>query len=94
MRFAGKLKDVVFLEFKGVDPNVSGATYIPGYHPNLRVTRIAIVLNSDKHKEAILGQIFTILLHHMIHAYFLIAYGPQLRRTERRKTSQTWQSFR
>jgi hypothetical protein len=75
--FAGKFKDAVFLEFKGVCANVSGATYIPGYHPNLRVTRIAIVLNSDNHGEAILDQIFASLLHHMIHAYFLIACGPQ-----------------
>jgi hypothetical protein len=60
--FAGKFKDAVFLEFKGVYPNVSGATYIPGYHPNLRVTRIAIFLNSDSHKEAILDQFFASLL--------------------------------
>lgn len=75
--FAGKFKDAVFLEFKGACPDVSGATYIPGYHPNLRVTRIAIVPNSDNHKEAILDQIFVSLFHHMIHAYFLIACGPQ-----------------
>ena len=36
--FVGKLKDAVFLEFKGAGPNVSGATYVPGYRPNLRVT--------------------------------------------------------
>ncbi|OCL15401.1 hypothetical protein AOQ84DRAFT_435021 [Glonium stellatum] len=73
--FAGKLKDVVFLEFKGLDPRVSGATYIAGHHPNPRVTRVAIVLNSEKHREATPDQIFASLLHHMIHAYFLVTCG-------------------
>ncbi|KAF2188972.1 hypothetical protein K469DRAFT_471835, partial [Zopfia rhizophila CBS 207.26] len=75
--FAGHLKDAVFLDVKNMGSYVSGATYNHGQGPNPRVHRISIVLNAENHQNAPPGRILASLIHHMIHAYFLVACGPQ-----------------
>ncbi|ORY19572.1 hypothetical protein BCR34DRAFT_471880 [Clohesyomyces aquaticus] len=75
--FAGHLKDAVFLDIRPIQRDVSGVTFNPGQSPNKRVQRISIVLNANLHEH--LGSKFLVasLIHHMIHAYFLVACGPQ-----------------
>ncbi|KAH7139122.1 SprT-like family-domain-containing protein [Dendryphion nanum] len=75
--FAGHLKDAVYLDIGSLGSDVSGATFTHGRGPNQRVRRISIILNSDVHKHASAGHILASLIHHMIHAYFLVACGPQ-----------------
>ncbi|KAF2632986.1 hypothetical protein BU25DRAFT_357968 [Macroventuria anomochaeta] len=75
--FAGKLKGAVFLSIDSLESDVSGATYTHSKGPNADVKRISIVLNSDVLKYAEARDIVAILIHHMIHAYFLVACGPQ-----------------
>ncbi|OCK82345.1 hypothetical protein K432DRAFT_277692, partial [Lepidopterella palustris CBS 459.81] len=75
--FAGKLKDAVYLDVRELGSYVSGATYNPGHGPDSRVSRITIVLNLAMHLTATPEHIIASLIHHMIHAYFLVACGPQ-----------------
>lgn len=75
--FAGHLKDAVYLDVKSLGSDVSGATYGHGQGPNRRVRRISIFINRDVHQHARGIDILASLIHHMIHAYFLVACGPQ-----------------
>jgi hypothetical protein len=75
--FAGHLKNAVFLETSSLAPDVSGATYTHSWGPFTEVKRISIILNSDVLEYAKARDVVAILIHHMIHAYFLVACGPQ-----------------
>ncbi|KAI1585670.1 SprT-like multi-domain protein [Pyrenophora tritici-repentis] len=73
--FAGHLKNAVFLDISSLGCDVSGATYTHRLGPDPDVKRISIILNKDSLVRA--KDIVTVLIHHMIHAYFLIACGGQ-----------------
>jgi hypothetical protein len=75
--FAGHLKNAVYLDVCDLGPDVSGATFSHGRGPNPRVRRISIVLNTDVHQDSTPTALLASLIHHMIHAYFLVACGPQ-----------------
>ncbi|KAF1837731.1 hypothetical protein BDW02DRAFT_490759 [Decorospora gaudefroyi] len=75
--FAGHLKNAVYLDISSLGSGVSGATYTHRLGPNPDVKRISIILNSDALEHAQAKDILGILIHHMIHAYFLVACGPQ-----------------
>jgi hypothetical protein len=75
--FAGHLKNAVFLDVTSLGSDVSGATYTHRLGPNPEVKRISIILNSDALEFAKAKDMIAILIHHMIHAYFLVACGPQ-----------------
>ncbi|KAF2873521.1 hypothetical protein BDV95DRAFT_517353, partial [Massariosphaeria phaeospora] len=76
--FAGHLKDAVFLDIGSLGRDVSGATYSHGWGLDPKVKRISIVLNGDVLQHARSREILAALIHHMIHAYFLVACGPQV----------------
>ncbi|KAF1968922.1 hypothetical protein BU23DRAFT_478690 [Bimuria novae-zelandiae CBS 107.79] len=76
--FAGHLKDAVYLDIRKLDPDVSGATHTHGYGHDLKVERISIHLNKDALQQARSRNLVGTLIHHMIHAYFLVACGPQV----------------
>lgn len=75
--FAGYLKNAVYLNFQDMGVEVSGATYTHCHGPNPRVKRISIVLNSNLHQQAKPRDLIASLIHQMIHAFFLVACGPQ-----------------
>ncbi|KAL1797781.1 hypothetical protein ACET3X_004387 [Alternaria dauci] len=75
--FAGHLKNAVFLDVASLGSDVSGTTYTHRLGPNRDVKRISIVLNVDALEYASAKDIVAILIHHMIHAYFLVACGGQ-----------------
>ncbi|KAI4665526.1 uncharacterized protein J4E78_002988 [Alternaria triticimaculans] len=75
--FAGHLKNAVFLDFDTLGTDVSGATYTHRLGPNPEVKRISIVLNLDALEYAKAKDIVAVLIHHMIHAYLLVACGAQ-----------------
>ena len=75
--FAGHLKNAVFLDIGSLGSDVSGATYAHRLGPNPDVKRISIVLNVDALEYADAKDTIAILIHHMIHAYFLVACGGQ-----------------
>ncbi|KAJ4362402.1 hypothetical protein N0V83_010495 [Neocucurbitaria cava] len=75
--FASHLKDAVFLNIKGLGSDVSGATYTHSWGPNIEVKRISIILNGGALQYAKARDVVAMLIHHMIHAYFLVACGPQ-----------------
>ncbi|KAF2653833.1 hypothetical protein K491DRAFT_694369 [Lophiostoma macrostomum CBS 122681] len=75
--FADRLRDAVYMEIGPMGPDISGATFTHGHGPNPRVKRVTIMLNSDVHGRARGKEVIASLIHHMIHAYFLIACGPQ-----------------
>ncbi|KAL2357584.1 hypothetical protein BJ546DRAFT_824820, partial [Cryomyces antarcticus] len=70
--FAEKLKDNVYLEWASLDSDVSGRTSIAG----VVVPRVSVQLNEDVHLNASREDIIASLIHHMIHAYFLVCCGP------------------
>jgi hypothetical protein len=74
--FAGHLRNAVYLECSSLKSNISGATYTHNWGPHTGVKRISIILNSDILDCARAKDIVGILIHHMIHAYFLVACGP------------------
>ncbi|KAE8873208.1 hypothetical protein PTNB73_02359 [Pyrenophora teres f. teres] len=73
--FAGHLKNAVFLDISNLGYDISGATYTHRLGPDPDVKRISIILNSDALVRA--KDVVAILIHHMIHAYFLVACGGQ-----------------
>lgn len=73
----GHLRNAVFLTIDTLGFGVSGATYTHSYEPHSGVNRVSIVLNSDAIRPARARDLVAILIHHMIHAYFLVACGPQ-----------------
>ncbi|KAL6709115.1 hypothetical protein ACN47E_001931 [Coniothyrium glycines] len=75
--FAGHLKDAVFLDVTDLDSDVSGATYTHGLGPDRNVKRISIILNDCMLRYGGARDVVAVLIHHMIHAYFLVACGPQ-----------------
>jgi predicted SprT family Zn-dependent metalloprotease len=75
--FAGHLKNAVFLDIDSLGSDVSGATYTHRLGPNPDVKRISIILNVDTLEYAEAKDIIAILVHQMIHAYFLVACGGQ-----------------
>jgi predicted SprT family Zn-dependent metalloprotease len=75
--FAGQLKNAIFLDISSLGSDVSGATYTHRLGPNPDVKRISIILNIDALEYAKAKDIVAILIHHMIHAYFLVACGGQ-----------------
>ncbi|KAF2251546.1 hypothetical protein BU26DRAFT_397448, partial [Trematosphaeria pertusa] len=75
--FAGHLKNAVYLDIGSLGSDVSGATHSQGWGLNPNVKRISIILNSDVLQHASSRDIVAVLIHHMIHAYFLVACGPQ-----------------
>lgn len=78
--FARHLKSTVFLQVDNFNSDVSGATYTYRMGPNPEVKRISIVLNHDAIEHGQARDILAILIHHMIHAYFLVACGEQAER--------------
>lgn len=74
--FAGHLKNAVYLEIDSLGSDVSGATYTQSWGPVTGVKRISIILNQDVLDFATARDIVAVLIHHMIHAYFLVACGP------------------
>lgn len=77
MLFAGHLKNAVYLELRKLPPDVSGATHTHGWGLDPKVKRVSIYLNKDVLQQARSRALVGTLIHHMIHAYFLIACGPQ-----------------
>ncbi|KAF2635283.1 hypothetical protein P280DRAFT_411968 [Massarina eburnea CBS 473.64] len=75
--FAGHLKNAVYLDIRSLGPDVSGHTHSQGWGPDAKVKRVSIILNGDVLQEARSKDIVAALIHHMIHAYFLVACGPQ-----------------
>jgi hypothetical protein len=75
--FAGLLRNAVYLGCSSLNADVSGATHTPNSGPYSENKRISIILNSDFLNCARAKDVVAILIHHMIHAYFLIACGPQ-----------------
>jgi hypothetical protein len=75
--FAGHLKDAVYLSTAPLSPSLSGATYNANWGPEPDVSRISIVLNADILEYARARDVVALLIHQMIHAYFLVACGPQ-----------------
>ncbi len=75
--FAGHLKNAVFLDIRNLNTDVSGATFTHGWGPNSNVKRISVILNIKALKYSNARDVVAILIHHMIHAYFLVACGPQ-----------------
>ncbi|KAH7067353.1 hypothetical protein BKA63DRAFT_582159 [Paraphoma chrysanthemicola] len=75
--FASYLKDAVFLGSSSLGPEVSGVTYTHSWGPVTEVRRVSFILNSDVLDYARARDVVAILIHHMIHAYFLVACGPQ-----------------
>ncbi|KAH5641434.1 hypothetical protein HBI23_200280 [Parastagonospora nodorum] len=75
--FAGHLKNAVYLESDNLGCDVSGATYTQSWGRVTEVKRMSIILNQDVLDFVTAGDIVAILIHHMIHAYFLVACGPQ-----------------
>jgi hypothetical protein len=75
--FAGHLRNAVYLDCSSIDSDVSGATYTHSWGPLTEVKRISIILNSNVLDSARARDVIAILIHHMIHAYFLVACGPQ-----------------
>ncbi|RMZ71175.1 hypothetical protein GMOD_00005690 [Pyrenophora seminiperda CCB06] len=73
--FAGHLKNAVFLNIGSWGSDVSGATYTHRLGPDPDVKRISIVLNGDVLVRQ--RDVVAVLIHHMIHAYFLVACGGQ-----------------
>lgn len=76
--FAGHLKSAIFLDIRDLGSNVSGATHSPGWGPDPKVKRISIVLDGNVPQPARPWEIVAAFIHHMIHAYFLVACGSQL----------------
>ncbi|KAF2281107.1 uncharacterized protein EI97DRAFT_409614, partial [Westerdykella ornata] len=75
--FAGQLKDAVYLNFGRLGPLVSGATFTHGHGPHHRVRRISVILNTDILQNIGGPYLISSLIHHMVHAYFLVACGPE-----------------
>lgn len=75
--FASYLKNVVYVESSSLGSDVSGATYTQSWGPDPDVKRISIILNQDVLDFATARDIVAFLVHHMIHAYLLVACGPQ-----------------
>lgn len=75
--FAKRLKDAVYLSYEHLGTEVSGATYTHGQGPNRRVRRLSIVLNSTVLHDVSGPHLLATLVHHMVHAYFLVACGPE-----------------
>jgi hypothetical protein len=75
--FAGHLKNAVFLDISSLGTDVSGATYTHRLGPNPDVKRISIILNVDALEYAKAKDVVAVLIHHMIHAYLLVACGGQ-----------------
>lgn len=76
--FAGHLKNAVYLELRKLHPDVSGATYTHGWGLDPKVKRVSVYLNKDTFQQARSRDLIGALIHHMIHAYFLVACGPQV----------------
>lgn len=75
--FAGFLKNSVFLDVSRLDSDISGVTYTHRWGPNPEVKRISIIFNQDAIRHGRARDIVATLIHHMIHAYFLVACGEQ-----------------
>ncbi|PSN66477.1 hypothetical protein BS50DRAFT_677674 [Corynespora cassiicola Philippines] len=73
--FDGHLKNAVYLGITSLGPDVSGATHTRGWALSPNIKRISIMLNGDVLSTS--RDILGILIHQMIHAYFLVACGPQ-----------------
>lgn len=75
--FSGHLKNAVFLDIRSLNSDVSGATYTHRLGPNPNVKRISVILNHDAIGHGQAKETVAIMIHHMIHAYFLVACGGQ-----------------
>jgi hypothetical protein len=75
--FAGHLKDAIYLSTAPLPRSLSGATYTADWGPEPDVSRISIVVNTDILEYARARDVVALLIHQMIHAYFLVACGPQ-----------------
>jgi hypothetical protein len=75
--FKGHLKDAVYLSTLPLSLSLFGATYNANWGPDPGVTRISIFLNSELLEYARARDVVALLIHQMIHAYFLVACGPQ-----------------
>jgi hypothetical protein len=80
--FAGHLKNAVYMNASHLGADISGATFTHGRGPNARVKRVSIFLNSVLLQHARSQDIVASLIHQMIHAYFLVACGPQVENEE------------
>ncbi|USP81805.1 hypothetical protein yc1106_09079 [Curvularia clavata] len=75
--FAGHLKNAVFLNASSLSASVSGITYTHRQRPNPKIKRFSIILNCDVLQNGQPRDIVAMLIHHMIHAYFLVACSGQ-----------------
>ncbi|CAI6310888.1 unnamed protein product [Periconia digitata] len=75
--FAGHLKKAVYVDIQDLGHEVSGATFSQGCSPDPEIRRVSIILNHRLLKDVGSQDIIATLIHHMIHAYFLIACGPE-----------------
>ncbi|KAF5846241.1 hypothetical protein GGP41_003685 [Bipolaris sorokiniana] len=69
--FAVYLNNAVSLGISRLNPGISGSTYTRRWRPDPEVKRISIILNQN------VRDIVATLIHHMIHAYSLVACGEQ-----------------
>lgn len=71
--FQGKLNGMVFMKWRSMSDNSPGVTSAPG----IRDRRICIELNTRpfEERDADLEDLLDALIHHMIHAYFLVCCG-------------------
>ncbi|KAJ4299571.1 hypothetical protein N0V90_004817 [Kalmusia sp. IMI 367209] len=76
--FAGHLKNAVYLDIRDLKFDVSGATHSQGWGLDPKIKRVSINLNKALLQHARARDLVAALLHHMIHAYFLVACGPQV----------------
>ncbi|TPX20861.1 hypothetical protein DIZ76_016758 [Coccidioides immitis] len=71
--FRGVLKDQIYLRWETFAPEIHGITFKPG----VRDTRITIELNSFLAYEENVPFLIPFLIHHMVHAYFLVCCDAQ-----------------
>ncbi|KAK4998100.1 hypothetical protein LTR66_002617 [Elasticomyces elasticus] len=69
--FAGKLKNMVVLNWAPIGTSTAGVTFVPGK----KAKRVAIYLNKSNRPSR--DEVIAGLLHQMIHAYFLVCCGAQ-----------------
>ncbi|KAF2851471.1 hypothetical protein T440DRAFT_528720 [Plenodomus tracheiphilus IPT5] len=76
--FAGHLRNAVYLGISNLGLDISGTTFTHGWGPDREIKRISIIINSNTLEYGKARDIVAALIHHMIHAYFLVACGPQI----------------
>ncbi|KAH9877866.1 hypothetical protein J1614_003083 [Plenodomus biglobosus] len=75
--FAGHLRNAVYLDIRDLGLDVSGTTSNHGWGPDKNIKRILIAINSIILEYGSARDVVATLIHHMVHAYFLVACGLQ-----------------